>query len=426
MRIPWIFAIVVGIISVVTDIYIWSDIKRNYPRCKWGRMTYSVTAVLCWIGLASVVFLPYRSASENIIWIMWLLYSLITIYVAKIVFVIFSLLGRLPDIVYIIKGKPVNSLKSGKWIGLPLAIVVFATMWWGALVTRKSLQVNEVTFVSDRLPAGFDGYRIVQISDLHVGTWGSDTRFISKLVDTVNACHPDVILFTGDIVNRETAEMAPFLKTLTRLKAPDGVFSVLGNHDYGDYIDWPSKRDKAENMQLMYEWQRIIGWDLLNNTHRQLIHNADTLQLIGVENWGEPPFHQYGHLTDACPIDKDSLRNLRDGRFKILMTHNPEHWRQEVTKISNIDLTLSGHTHAMQMVFDIFGKKWSPAEFKYEEWGGLYHKFNSRGDKLSIYVNIGAGEVGMPFRIGGAMPEITVITLKRPGENVISTDSTEV
>lgn len=293
-------------------------------------------------------------------------------------------------------------------------------LWWGALVTRHQINIVNITYVSDRLPESFDGYKIVQISDLHVGTWGEDTGFISAFVDSVNAQHPDLILFTGDIVNRQTTEMAPFLSVLTRLKARDGVYSVLGNHDYGDYINWPTPQDKAENMALMKAWQRQIGWRMLNNETVDIINGGDTIKLIGVENWGEPPFRQYGHLTDAYPISRDSVCNLMDHRFKILMTHNPEHWRRESSEISNIDLTLSGHTHAMQMAIEIGSFRWSPAIFKYEEWGGLYRRNNRNGNPVDIYVNVGAGEVGMPFRLGAAKPEITVITLRLPSVDCTS------
>ncbi len=407
MRIPLMMALVVGLFSVIIDAYIYFDIRYATPGKPLWRRVYAVFSLLCWALIVTVVCLPYRSSGSNISGIMWALYTYITIYAAKCVYVICSLVGWMP---LIFKHK---HWSAAKWVGLPLALITFFSLWWGALVTRHHLQIVDVTFASERVPEAFDGFRIVQISDLHVGTWGEDTRFINRMVDSINSLHPDIILFTGDIVNRETTELSPFLSTLARLKAPYGVYSVLGNHDYGDYIDWPDRQAKEDNLQLLKEWQRQIGWRLLNNERADIVVAGDTIKLLGVENWGEPPFHQYGHLTDAYPISKDSIYNLNDRRFKILMTHNPEHWRREVSKISDIDLTLSGHTHAMQMVFGFGNWKWSPARFKYEEWGGLYTRDNNHGKPVYIYVNIGAGEVGMPFRIGGAVPEITAITLKR-------------
>ena len=160
-------------------------------------------------------------------------------------------------------------------------------------------------------------------------------------------------------------------------------------------------------------WQKQIGWNLINNDRRYITHNGDSIVLIGVENWGEPPFHQYGRLTDAYPLSRDSVYNLNDERFKILLSHNPEHWNREVSKITNVDLTLSGHTHAMQMVFDIFGYEWSPSKWRYPQWKGLYERKNEAGDTTRLYVNIGCGEVGIPARFGIAYPELTQITLKR-------------
>lgn len=398
-------ALVVGLLSVAADVYIFLDLRRNLRRQRWIAPAYAAISVILWIAMVAVICMPYRSPDQNIMGIMWFMYAYISVYAAKLIFCFFSLLGAIPRLW---RRKPV---KLGLYAGLPLGLIVFVSMWWGALVTRSQIEVRDVEIFSTRLPAGFDGYRIVQISDLHVGTWGEDTRFLDKFVDSVNAQKPDLIVFTGDIVNRRTDEMEPFLKTLSRLRAKDGVYSVLGNHDYGDYLDWPHPSEKIENMALMYAWQKQIGWHMLSNRRTELIHGNDSIQLIGVENWGEPPFHQYGHLTDAYPISTDSIHHLRDHRFKLLLSHNPEHWRREVSKISNIDLTLSGHTHAMQIELQLGDWRWSPSEWRYEEWGGLYSKEGPDGKPLQIYVNIGAGEVGMPFRIG-AVPEITVITLR--------------
>lgn len=406
MRVPILMAIIVIIISAIIDVYIYCDLKRNFPRRPlWSRL-YGVSSILLWAFVIICIAMPRRNLESGVLFQMWALYSYLTIYLPKIIFTIFSLIGSIPRLW---RARPV---KLGKWVGIPLGIIVFIAMWWGAAVTRHQIEVTNVDIFSSRLPDGFDGYRIVQISDLHTGTWGEDTRFIARLVDSINARKPDLVVFTGDIVNRETRELAPFLKVLSQIHARDGVYSILGNHDYGDYISWPSPREKADNLQLLKIWEKQIGWKMLNNEHAEIYANGDTIQLIGVENWGEPPFHQYGHITDAYPINRNEVKNLNDSRFKILLSHNPEHWRREVADISNIDLTLSGHTHAMQTEFKLGNHKWSPASFKYENWGGLYDKVNARGDTLQLYVNIGAGEVGMPYRIG-AIPEVTVITLNK-------------
>lgn len=406
MRIPLIMALLLFCLSVIADVYIYLDLKKNFSSKRWLTIGYACFALACWIFIAVCLLMPRRDSSAGIIFIMWGIYSYLTVLIPKLIFCLFSWLGCLPRLW---KG---GAIKLGKWIGVPLGIIIFIAMWWGATITRQQIEVTHVTVVSPKLPEAFNGYRIVQISDLHVGTWGEETRFINKVVDSVNAQKPDLILFTGDIVNRQSSELAPFMKSLARLHAKDGVYSVLGNHDYGDYLDWPSSTEKRDNLQLLKNWQRQIGWKMLNNSRAQIIHDNDTIQLIGVENWGEPPFHQYGHLIDAYPLSKDSVYNLNDDRFKILMTHNPEHWRREVSRISNIDLSLSGHTHAMQTEFKIGIFKWSPAVFRYKQWGGLYKTTNPQGEELQLYVNIGAGEVGLPFRIG-AVPEVTVLTLRK-------------
>lgn len=410
MRIPLLMAIILGVLSLIVDAYIFYDLKRNFPKKRIAWIGYGLLSVVLWLVICVAIASPYRDASKDITCIMWTLFAYITIYFSKSIFVIFSLIGLIPRAF----GRK-KSLQLGKWVGVPLAVICFVSIWWGAFVTRHQIQINEVTVVSERLPRGFDGFRIAQISDLHVGTWGEDTRFIKRLVDSVNMQNPDIIVFTGDLVNRETSEASPFLAELRRLHAPYGVYSILGNHDYGDYITWHDPAEKVINLELMKAWQRQIGWVLLNNRRVDIVADSDTIRLIGVENWGEPPFHQYGHLTAAYPLSKDSLLNLNDDNFKLLLTHNPEHWRQEVTRISNIDLSLSGHTHAMQMVFGAGNLRWSPASLKYAQWGGLYKYDKATADSsnpMYLYVNIGAGEVGMPFRLGGATPEISIITLR--------------
>lgn len=406
MRIPLIMAIIAGVFSIIVDLYIYFDLRKNFPKKSSIFKGYGWCSIACWVFLLLLLCIPKKSNSANMQFLMWGFFSYLTVYSAKLIFVIFSIIGCIPLIF------KKNRLKLGKWVGLPLAVILFIAIWWGSLVTRRQIEVTRTEIFSSRIPEGFNDYRIVQISDLHVGTWGEDTSFFSALVDTINNLRPDIIFFTGDIVNRETSELAPFLTTFSRLKAPDGVWSVLGNHDYGDYLNWPTPDAKRANLQLLKNWERQIGWNLMNNESADITRNEDTIRLIGVENWGEPPFYQYGHLIDAYPLSKDSMHNLNDSKFKILLSHNPEHWRREVSKISNIDLTLSGHTHAMQIEFRLGNWKWSPSAWRYKQWGGLYQTSNANGDTLNIYVNIGAGEVGLPFRIG-ATPEVSLLTLKR-------------
>ncbi|MDE6578716.1 MAG: metallophosphoesterase, partial [Muribaculaceae bacterium] len=281
-------------------------------------------------------------------------------------------------------------------------------VWFG----RKNIVVNRVEVESPSIPRPFNGYTIAQISDLHVGTWGNDTTFVSALVDSVNSLHPDLIVFTGDIVNRESRELLPFVRTLSRLKAKDGVVSILGNHDYGDYMDWKNPQEREVNNILLSQLEAEMGWDLLNNTRRFMVRDNDSIMIIGVENIGDPPFPSYGDLEKALPSSRDSLFHQNDKKYKILLSHNPAHWDEYVSHKTNIALTLAGHTHAMQMMIKIGGWEWSPAVFRYPLWGGMYERLNEQGNETKMYVNIGAGEVGMPSRLLSAYPEITLFTLR--------------
>ena len=214
-------------------------------------------------------------------------------------------------------------------------------------------------------------------------------------------------MFTGDIVNRKTDEILPFVNILKRLKAPLGVYSVMGNHDYGDYTDWPHEQAHAADTRQLRAIQTGMGWNLLCNTHK-FIYSAqgDSIAMIGVENWGEPPFKQYGDLKKAYP----TANKIGDNNFKILLSHNPMHWHNEVREYTDIDLTLSGHTHAMQVLIGGIGTGFTPSSWRYPEWGGLYTHKGADGAIRNLYVNIGCGEVAIPARIG-ASPEITLITL---------------
>lgn len=406
-EIPVISIILIYILSLLVDWYILKDIRTYAARHKKLLLCVHTVLTVASMGLiTAIVCWPKDSDDRSLLPMMWMLYVYFSIYIPKLIYVVFSAVGRL----FKSKRRGIR-INYGAIIGAPLSVIICLFMWWGVFFTRNEIVVEKVDVVSPRLPQAFDGYRIVQFSDAHVGTWGRDTSFVSKLVDEINSLKPDLIVFTGDIVNRETSEMEPFLGVLSGLKAPDGVYSVLGNHDYGDYMDWDFPSERDANNALMGIWQKQVGWKLMNNRRDFITHDGDSIVLIGVENWGEPPFRQYGKLSDAYPLSRDSVYNLNDSRFKVLLSHNPEHWNREVSKISNVDLTLAGHTHAMQMVFRIFGYEWSPSKWRYPQWKGLYERENQNGDTTRLYVNIGCGEVGIPARFGVAYPEITELTL---------------
>ncbi len=414
MRIPVITVIVVFIFSIVVDLYITADVKNSNKDKRWTA-AYFVSAVVCWLFLAVTLCLPRRSTESGILMVMWMLYSYLTVYAAKFVYVICSAIGRLVEKF----SRRRHRLHPSRWVGTGVAAAVFIMMWVGVGHTRRHIVVNKVDISSPTIPLPFNGYTIAQISDIHVGTWGNDTTFVAELVDSINSLHPDLIVFTGDIVNRQTSELKPFVNVLSRIRAKDGVFSVLGNHDYGDYVDWNSPAEREENNNQLAMYQKKMGWNLLNNERRFLIRDNDSIMLIGVENWGDPPFPTYGSLDKALSASQDSLYHQNDNRFKILLSHNPEHWNRVVSHETNIGLTLAGHTHAMQMMFDFGGWKWSPAKYRYEHWGGLFERLNDNGQATRLYVNIGAGEVGLPARLINAYPEISLLTLRHEGDSNI-------
>ena len=398
MRLPVIMMSILFIVNFCADFIIWRDVKRSFKN-RWQTKAVIALLLSIWALLIIAVLSPRRDAGADLQPIMWMLYTFLSLFIPKLLYALFSLLSRVSLL------WKAEHLRVLKYIGGLLAVVSFVATWWGALVTRNKIEVSCQTIEFEKLPNSFDGYKIVHISDIHAGTWGTDTVFLSNMVDTVNALNPDLVLFTGDIVNRNTKEIYPFVNALSRLKAKQGVYSVLGNHDYGDYMDWSSAIERERNNRELIDVQNKMGWRMLNNEHCWVRKDNDSIAIIGVENWGEPPFSVYGDLRKA-------YFNLNDENFKVLLTHNPEHWKREVSEISNIDLSLSGHTHGMQFVLQFGDWKWSPAVWKYKEWGGLYTKENPEGKELKLYVNIGLGEVALPFRLG-ATPEVTLITFKK-------------
>lgn len=410
MRIPVISIIILFVLPLLIDLYIWNDVKRIWR--KRGGLIYLISCILCYALLIVAISLPRRDSESGISAVMWLLFTFLTIYAAKVFYMLGSVCGLVWKSLFRIK----KDFYPFKWLGLGLGVIIFTLMWVGVGYTRHHIMVTHEDFYSRKLPASFDGYRIVQLSDLHVGTWGDDTTFLKNLVDSVNALNPDLIVFTGDLVNRQSKELEPFIPVLSGLKAKDGVYSILGNHDYGDYVDWKNPDDKVKNLNQLKDFQAKMGWKMLNNESVFLHQGNDSILLIGVENWGEPPFPEYGDLKKSVAGTPKGEAVLNDSTYKLLLSHNPEHWNREVSDNTNIDLTLSGHTHAMQGMVSIGNWKWSPAKYRYEQWAGKFSRENKNGEQTDLYVNIGSGAVGMPARLGSAYPEVTLLTLKRGGK----------
>ena len=286
-------------------------------------------------------------------------------------------------------------------IAMGLAAIPFTSLLYGMYKGKYNFKVLKYSLEFDDLPDAFDGYQITQISDIHSGSL-DDPKKIQYGVDLINQQESDVIFFTGDIVNNKADEMDPWMETFKKLKAKDGKFSILGNHDYGDYVDWESDAAKELNMDKIKEVHKELGFDLLLNDNRVLQKNNDKIALIGVENWGAGGFKKVGDLNKASA-------KVEEKDFKILMSHDPSHWEKEVkSHKTHYHLTLSGHTHGMQFGIEIPGWiKWSPVKWRYKYWAGIYEE---AGQYLNV--NRGFGFLAYPGRVG-IWPEVTVITLKK-------------
>ncbi|OBX23756.1 MULTISPECIES: metallophosphoesterase [Bizionia] len=289
-------------------------------------------------------------------------------------------------------------------IALGLAAIPFAAFIYGIIQGRYNYKVLKYQLTFDDLPEAFDGFKITQISDIHSGSFTSKEK-IQYGVDLINQQETDLMLFTGDLVNNMATEMDDWIDMFKTLDAPFGKFSVLGNHDYGDYVEWDSPEAKVRNFQAVKDLHPKIGFDLLLDEHRYIEKNGQRLALIGVENWGKG-FNQAGDLQKASA-------NVSKDDFKILMTHDPSHWEYQVKADDfNYHLTLSGHTHGLQMGIEIPGWfKWSPSQYIYKQWAGLYQEFGRY-----INVNRGFGYHAFPGRVG-IWPEVTVIELKKGVKN---------
>ena len=274
------------------------------------------------------------------------------------------------------------------------ALGVMGWFAFGFIEGWKRLELKHITFTSPDLPPYFDGYRLVQITDFHLGSFPPGNDFVQKVVDATNNEEPDMILFTGDLVNNQASEVEPSLDTLRQLHESDGIYSIWGNHDYCEYGNNHSIGALKRNRRMLYGYQESLGWHQLMNEHHVVSHGMASIAVIGVENPGQPPFTNRSNL-------KKAMKGLNPDMFKILLSHDPHHWRREVVG-KKIQLTLAGHTHAGQLKIG----KWTPARMAFKEWGGAY-----RIGEQMLYVSSGIGG-SFPFRLG-AWPELTVITLKR-------------
>ena len=358
------------------DWYIYRHYIKQWKHT-WGRRLYWLPSILLLIGM-TIVFCTFEPRPEAMNRLGLFLILFLCVNVPKAIFSLLTLLH-----------------KRMTRIAIAIALLAMGTIIYGATEGIQHFQVKEVDIHSKDLPEGFQDYRIVQIADIHCGSWSDHAKAMQKAVNIINALQPDLIVFTGDLVNNLSSELDEFMPVLSQLKAKDGVYSVLGNHDYSMYIRWENETDRLADLDSLKAKQAQMGWTLLNNRHVKLYQGQDSIALIGVENSGRPPFPDRAKLADAM--------EGTEGMFKILLSHDPSHWRREVLPQTDIQLTLSGHTHAMQT--KIFG--FTPAQFVYPENDGLYQE----GEQM-LYVNIGLGHLMYPMRLG-AWPEITLLTLTK-------------
>jgi len=404
---------------VLLELYLWVFIKRKiFVYHSWVR---SVLISLYWmplfaLGFSTFVAVYIPTTQWNLTFTIYLFGFIFVFYIAKlipaIILLTYKLISSVSRMIELLIGKRkkdsiarTSQISRARFIENMAYIsggILFGGLITGMFKWVHDFKVYRINIPILNLPEVFDGYKIVQISDLHLGSWPTIDPLL-EAIDLMNVEEADLVVFTGDLVNYTTDEAFRFQDALRGIKAKDGVIAILGNHDYGDYTNWPSKKEKMQNMEDLYQFYRQIGWKLLRNEHIVIERSKEKIGIIGVENWGSNPrFPQLGDIDKASD-------DMEDVAAKILLSHDPSHWKSVVLpRHKDIDLMLAGHTHGFQFGIEIPGIKWSPAQYIYNEWAGLYSDPNT---KQKLYVNRGIGSIGYPGRIG-ILPEITIINLQ--------------
>jgi uncharacterized protein len=409
-----LFFLVFVFVLVLIDVYAykgintalggWTVAGRRWVRFVYWGISIGMIAVLVW-GVFNVQELR---ANRSYSFFFSLVALLMLFLLPKLVIIAFHLIEDLLELLRwvgtrmhggdrSVDGETYTRFRFLSQLGLALAAIPFAGVLYGITKGRRNFNVARVTVRSAKLPAAFDGLRVVQISDMHLGSFPTGSDIVQRGVDLINAEQPDLILFTGDMVNDYSEEAEPWLEKLSALTASIGKFSILGNHDYSDYAQWGNAADKAANLKRLKNHHATTGFRLMLDEHLNIERAGERMTLIGVQNWGTR-FQQYGDLKKAVAGTDPSL-------FRLLMSHDPSHWEAQV-QAEKIDLTLSGHTHGAQFGITIAGQTYSPAQWVYKHWAGLYEH-----DGMSLYVNRGFGFIGFPGRVG-MPPEITVFELR--------------
>ena len=383
----------------------WSEgWKIGFRYIFWVPTVLSAGALLWWFFAD-----PYTigTSARN-----WIITGVVSVYFSKIVAVLFLFTDDLQrGVRYVISlfqnskpaGLPGEAIPRSEFLSkaaLVAAALPFGAFTYGIISGAHDYRIKRLTVKLPNLPASFDGISIGQISDIHSGSFFNKTA-VRGGVEMLMKEKPDVVFFTGDLVNNQSTEVKDYLDIFNKVKAPLGVYSVTGNHDYGDYHRWESADAKAQNFQDLIRAHHELGFDLLLNEHRWLEENGDKIAILGNENWGAGRFSKYGKLDRA-------YAGTEEASVKLLLSHDPSHWDAQVrTDYKDIDMMFAGHTHGFQFGVEIGGFKWSPSQYVYKQWAGLYSAGNQH-----LYVNRGFGFIGYPGRVG-IPPELTIVTLKR-------------
>ncbi len=403
-------------IMLLLDVYVFQAVRALASEAS-GKTRLIVYSIYWGISIASMAFIIMMPLFDTDSWPKtirnYIFATVVGLFIAKLLAAVFFLLDDVRrGITWLIsKFMPEDSGETFtspawnlsrsaflSWTGFAFGGAFFGLLTYG-YSNKYNYKIKRIKLAFNNLPSGFKGLKIVQLSDIHSGSF-TDKKAVEHGVDMILKENADLILFTGDLVNDRYEEMHNYTDVFSRLQAPMGVFSILGNHDYGDYVIWENEQLRYKNLDNLKQLQKQMGWKLLLNEHVPLQRNGDEIALIGIENWSaRKSFSRYGKMSEA-------YSGAEKYPFKILMSHDPTHWDAEVrTKYSDIDLTLSGHTHGMQFGLETPFFKWSPVKWVYKQWAGLYEEANQK-----LYVNRGYGFIGYPGRVG-IMPEITVIEL---------------
>jgi predicted MPP superfamily phosphohydrolase len=408
------FLVVVIILFLLLDLYIFQVLRTisQGVSARGRSILFGSYWALSILTIAVFAILPFLESPGNRRLRTYIFATVLGLFFAKLLACVFFLLDDIRRLIQWASGKLFFPNTEGdtiagdgitrsiflSWLGLGFGGALFSTLVYG-YSNKYNYKVRKVPLAFDNLPKAFKGLKIVQLSDIHSGSL-SNAKAVAHGIDRVMAENPDLILFTGDLVNDISTEVDPFIEIFSRLKAPMGVFSTLGNHDYGDYIWWETPEKKKANLERLQQIQADMGWRLLMNEHVILEKGGQQIALIGIENWSaKARFPKHGRLDEA-------YAGTEKYPFKILMSHDPSHWDAQVRpQYPDIDLALAGHTHGMQFGVEIPGIKWSPVQYVYRQWAGLYE-----AGRQKLYVNRGFGFIGYPGRVG-ILPEITVIEL---------------